>query len=78
VTLGDIAVNCGGTDDCYGAVVSTSGGRGVRASQSGNGALSTASQSYSPAYGTTAGWNFATGLGTINALNLVKNWLTGH
>jgi len=74
VTLGDNDVNCGGTQDCYGAAAGSGGGRGGRASQGGNGALSTASQSYSPAYGTATGWNFATGLGTINAYNLVQNW----
>jgi hypothetical protein len=37
--------------------------------------LSTASQSYNPAYGTATGWNFATGLGAINASNLVQSWL---
>jgi len=74
VTLGDIDVNCGGAQDCYGAAVVAGGARGGRGSQNGNGALSTASQSYSPAYGTATGWNFATGLGTINALNLVQNW----
>ena len=79
VTLGDIDVNCSGTRDCYGAASAASVGRGGRAaSQSGNGALSTASQSYSPAYGTATGWNFATGLGTINAFILVTNWLGGQ
>jgi subtilase family serine protease len=76
VTLGDIDVNCGGTQDCYGAAGVSGGGRGGRTPQ--NGVLSTAAQSYSPAYGTAAGWNFATGLGTINAFNLVQNWNTGH
>ena len=77
VTLGDIDVNCGGAQDCYGAG-SASAGRGGRVSQSDNGSLSTSSQSYSPAYGTAMGWNFATGLGTINALNLVTNWPRGQ
>jgi subtilase family serine protease len=78
VTLGDIAVNCGGAQDCYGAASVAGSGRGGRGGQSGNGALSTAAQSFSPAYGTAAGWNFATGLGTINAFNLVANWNKGH
>jgi hypothetical protein len=38
------------------------------------GVLSTSSGSLSPAYGTTAGWDFATGLGSINAYNLVMKW----
>ena len=76
VTLGDNDVNCAGTQDCYGAAAPTGSGRGGRASQDGNGALSTGSQSYSPAYGASSGWNFATGLGSINAFNLVQNWVS--
>jgi hypothetical protein len=44
----------------------------------GNGALSTSTGSYSPAFGTPAGWNFSTGIGSINAANLVNNWITGQ
>jgi hypothetical protein len=77
VTRGDIAVNCSGTLDCYGA--STSGsGRGRRVSQSPNGALSVPSSSYNPAYGAANGWNFATGNGSIDAYNLVTNWSSGQ
>jgi len=81
VTVGDNDVNCGGTEDCYGAVGASGGfggGRGGRGSANGNGALSTASDSYSPAYGASPGWNFATGLGSINAFNLVQNWTSGQ
>ncbi|MDE2184061.1 MAG: S8/S53 family peptidase [Alphaproteobacteria bacterium] len=39
-----------------------------------NGVLSTSRTSYRPAYGTTGGWDFATGLGTVNANNLVNAW----
>jgi hypothetical protein len=38
------------------------------------GVLSTSNSAYQPAYGTTTGWDFATGIGTINAANLVNNW----
>jgi hypothetical protein len=38
------------------------------------GVLSTSDSSYLPAYATGAGWDFATGLGTINAANLVEQW----
>ena len=38
------------------------------------GVLSTSNSSYQPAYGTTTGWDFATGIGTVNACNLVENW----
>ena len=43
------------------------------------GVLSTSNDSYQPAYGTTTGWDFATGIGSVNAYNLVTNWPTsGH
>ena len=61
VTQGDINVNCTGNNNCY----LPSGTEGV---------LSTTNNSYSPAYGTTTGWDFATGIGSVNAANLVNNW----
>jgi subtilase family serine protease len=76
VTRGDIAVNCGGTENCYGATVASGFGR--RSQQSANGALSVSSGQYSPAFGAAAGWNFATGIGSIDAFNLVTNWSSGQ
>jgi subtilase family serine protease len=61
VTLGDIDVNCTGSVNCF----KTGGTYGV---------LSTSSGSYLPAYPTTSGWDFATGLGSVNAYNLVFGW----
>jgi hypothetical protein len=61
VTLGDMDVNCTGTHNCY----LPSGTAGV---------LSTSNTSFAPAYGTTTGWDFATGIGSVNATNLVNNW----
>jgi subtilase family serine protease len=61
VTLGDMDLNCTGTHNCY----RPSGMYGV---------LSTSDSSYLPAYGTTTGWDFTTGIGTVNAANLVNNW----
>ena len=61
VTLGDMDVNCTGSTDCY-----LPSGK--------NGVLSTTSSSYSKAYGTGTGWDFATGIGSLNAANLVNNW----
>ena len=29
---------------------------------------------YSGAYGTVTGWDFATGIGSVSANNLVNNW----
>jgi hypothetical protein len=42
-----------------------------------NGVLSTSNGAYQPAFGTTTGWDFATGIGTVNAYNLVTNWPAG-
>jgi subtilase family serine protease len=61
VTLGDMDVNCSGTHNCY----KPSGTYGV---------LSTSNSSYSKAYGTGTGWDFATGIGTVNVLNLLNAW----
>jgi hypothetical protein len=54
-------VNCSGTVDCY------------RPSGT-NGVLSTSDAAYKPAYGTTKGWDFSSGIGSINADNLVNAW----
>jgi len=40
------------------------------------GVLSTSNTSFAPAYAGNVGWDFATGIGTINAANLVNNWPT--
>jgi subtilase family serine protease len=60
VAQGDMDVRCRGSHNCY-----LPSGR--------NGVLSTSSSSYSPAYGATTGWDFATGIGTVNANNLVNS-----
>ena len=61
VTQGDMDVDCIGPFDCY----LPSGYTGV---------LSTSSKAYKPAYAAGTGWDFATGLGSINANNLVNSW----
>ncbi len=61
VTQGDMDIPCISVENCY----DPSGGIGV---------LSTSTNSYQPAYGTTTGWDFATGIGTVNAYNLTNNW----
>ncbi|MGA2905499.1 MAG: S8 family serine peptidase, partial [Candidatus Korobacteraceae bacterium] len=38
------------------------------------GVLSNSNSTYMPDYQTTAGWDFATGIGTVNVQNLVNNW----
>jgi subtilase family serine protease len=83
VTQGDIDVNCGGATACFGATQSTpsAGGRGPRggfgSNVSYNGALSTSATSLAQAYPAGAGWNFATGLGSVDAFNLVTIWNSG-
>jgi len=61
VAQGDMDVNCLGSFNCYNA-------------SGTNGVLSTTSKSYSKAYGSKEGWDFATGIGTLNVGNLIKNW----
>ncbi len=66
VTYGDIDVPCTGTTNCYG--YSKSGSKTVY------GVLSTSSTALTPAYAATKGWDYATGLGTVNVSNLVNQW----
>jgi Pro-kumamolisin, activation domain len=66
VTLGNNDVDCAtniefGANDCY-------------LPSGDNGVLSTSDGSYEPAYATTTGWDFPTGIGSVNAYNLVSNW----
>jgi subtilase family serine protease len=76
VTLGDIDVNCGGTQNCYGETATVGlGRRGGGGQSTANGALSSSDQSYAPAFGTATGWNFASGIGSVNAFNLVNGWI---
>ena len=64
VTLGDIVAPCpAGSPDCY----RPSGTYGVS---------STGRFYYKPAYQTGRGWDFATGIGSVNAANLVNGWPT--
>jgi Pro-kumamolisin, activation domain/Divergent InlB B-repeat domain len=39
------------------------------------GVISTDNNSYQPAYTTGIGWDFPTGIGTVNVYNLVTNWV---
>jgi hypothetical protein len=61
VTEGNTDVNCTGANNCY----TPSDSYGV---------LSTSNTSYAPAYAATTGWDFATGIGSVNAANLVNQW----
>lgn len=71
VTQGDNDVVCtaaaGGTlTNCYRPALDTYG------------VLSTSNATDQPAYGTKVGWDFASGIGSVNAWNLVRNWPSGH
>ncbi len=67
VTLGDIAVNCTGSHNCY------SGGTPASATNF-YGILSSSDTTNLPAYAATFGYDYATGIGTVNAYNLVMNF----
>ena len=66
VTLGDNVVDCAdniefGANNCY-------------LPSGANGVLSISDGSYQPAFTAGNGWDFPTGIGTVNATNLVNNW----
>jgi subtilase family serine protease len=76
ITMGDIAVNCSGEINCFGQEFE---GRGRQELVTdGNGALSTTSTTYTPAFPAASGWNFATGLGSVDGYNLVLHWSKGQ
>lgn len=61
VAEGDMDVNCLGKFNCY-----TPSGT--------NGVLSLTDKAYAKAYNSKIGWDFATGIGTVNVDNLVNDW----
>ena len=64
-------VNCLPLADTNGTVIGTFN---CYIPSGANGVLSLSNSSYEPAYSATKGWDFATGIGSVNAFNLVKNW----
>jgi subtilase family serine protease len=78
ITTGSIAVNCAGDINCFGSGFEGRGRATPTNEYVGNGALSTSGQTYSPAFTAAAGWNFATGLGSVDAYNLILNWSKGQ
>ncbi len=62
VTTGNSTVPCYGTNDCYGSTLNDYG------------ILSRSDTKLLQAYPTKTGWDFATGLGSINVTNLVNAW----
>jgi hypothetical protein len=55
-------VPCSGTNDCFGFSVNDYG------------VLSTSDRRLNVAYPAQTGWDFTTGLGSINIANLVNSW----
>jgi subtilase family serine protease len=75
ITRGDNAVNCIGGANCFGTTGNVGYGRGGRLSGTTTpGVLSVSNTSFSPAYAAGSSWNFATGIGSVDANSLVTNW----
>ena len=72
-----ITVTAAGSGYGPNSACTISGGGGAGAVCVASVAPTTAVPSYQPAFGATPGWDFATGIGTPNAYNLVMNWPTG-
>jgi len=68
-----ITVTNGGSGYSGGSGCTLTGGGGSGATCSPQLVTLTAGTSYQPAFGTTPGWDFGTGIGTVNAYNLVMN-----
>jgi subtilase family serine protease len=71
ITLGDMDVNCLPLTDSTGAIIATIN---CYIPSGTNGVLSLSNSRYEPAYPATKGWDFATGIGSANAFNLVRDW----
>jgi len=75
ITRGDIDMDCGGPVNCFGFLGTVDYGRNGRVyGTTYGGALSVSTASFTPAYSAGASWNFANGLGSVDAYNLVMNW----
>jgi subtilase family serine protease len=61
ITQGDIDVLCQGTLNCF-------------TDRANIGVLSLSNSSYQPAYAAHSGWDFATGLGTVDVFRLLTRW----
>jgi subtilase family serine protease len=64
ITQGDMDIPCRGNNDCY-------------LDSATNGVLSTSNSNYQPAYAWSPGWDFATGIGSVNVSNLVNALASG-
>ena len=68
-----ITISNGGAGYAGGTSCTLTGGGGSGATCSASPTITTAPASWQPAYGATPGWDFATGIGSVNAYNLVFN-----
>ena len=68
-----ITITNGGQGYAGGTSCTLTGGGGTGATCSASPTITTAPASWQPAYGATPGWDFATGIGSVNAYNLVFN-----
>jgi subtilase family serine protease len=71
ITLGDMSIPCVGPD-CY----QPSGDLGVLSTSTSACEPMNATDGDCGAYSATTGWDFATGVGSVNVTNLVNNWPT--
>jgi hypothetical protein len=77
VTSGDFDVPCRkGSPNCYTTSASTSAYCGGTGATKGCGVVSTSTTALQPAYNSTPGWDFTTGLGSLNVANLVNAMAT--
>jgi hypothetical protein len=65
ITMGDNAVPCAADSGTFYNCYLPSGTNGV---------LSTSNSAYMPAFQATIGWDYTTGLGSVNVNNLVNSW----
>jgi hypothetical protein len=68
-----VTISAGGQGYAGGTNCTISGGGGSGATCSASPVMGTVAGAYQPAFGATPGWDFATGIGSVNAYNLVFN-----
>jgi subtilase family serine protease len=71
VTVGDMDVNCLPLTNANGQVIGTFN---CYSPSGTNGVMSLVNRRYEPAYVAAPGYDFTSGIGSVNVFNLVKNW----
>jgi subtilase family serine protease len=69
--VSSVTIRTAGAGYAGGASCTLTGGGGTGAICSVSPVMGTIASAYQPAYGATPGWDFATGIGSVNAYNLV-------